>query len=114
MAQVINVLNAAVITATGQSAAVNPAPEGSIANNSELSIEIEVTAASGTSPSVQFSVLWSDDGINWAAAPDNIGAALTAVGNAVATVPVRGALFALAYAVTGTTPSFTVTAQAFV
>lgn len=108
MAQVINVLSAAVITATGQSAA----QEVGLAEN--ISVEVEVTAASGTTPSVQFSVLWSDDGTSWAAAPDNIGGALTAVGNAIATVPVRAPYFALAYTVTGTTPSFTVTAKAFV
>lgn len=114
MAQVINVLNAAVLTASGQSAAINPAPEGSIADNADLNIEIEVTAVSGTTPSCQFSVLWSDDGTHWAAEPDNVGSAFTAAGNAVATIPVRGALFALAYTITGTTPSFTVSAQAFV
>ena len=113
MAQVIDILTASVITATGQSAAVNPAPEGSIADNAEISIEIEVTAISGTTPSCQFSVLWSDDGTQWAAEPDNVGAAFTAVGNTVATIPIRGALFALAYTVTGTTPSFTVTAEAY-
>ena len=108
MSQVVTILTADVITATGQSGAFN------VGENPSIDVEVEVTAASGTTPSCQFSVLWSDDGTHWAAEPDDVGSALTAVGNAIATIPVRGALFALAYAVSGTTPSFTVNAQAYV
>ena len=108
MGQVATIFSGAVLTASGQSGPFN------IGVDANVDIEVEVTAVSGTTPSCQFSVLWSDDGTHWAAEPDNVGSAFTAAGNAVATIPVRGALFALAYTITGTTPSFTVSAQAFV
>lgn len=113
MSQVFTLATNKTITANGQTAQ-NLGIEELVGQNAQVSIEVEVTAVSGTSPSVQFSVLWSNDGINWAAEPDNVGPAITAVGNVVATVPVRGALFALAYAVTGTTPSFTFSASAYI
>lgn len=113
MSQVFTLATNQVITANGQTEQ-NLGIEELVGQNAQVSIEVEVSAVSGTSPSVQFSVLWSDDGTHWAAEPDNVGTAITAVGNVVATVPVRGQLFALAYAVTGTTPSFTYSASAYI
>lgn len=112
MAQEYSVLSAAVITASGQSPTVNLQTEEIIGQNAQVSVEVEVTAVSGTTPSAQFTVLWSEDGTHWAGS-DNVGAAFTAVGNQIVTIPVRAPFMALAYTLTGTTPSFTVTAQAF-
>ena len=113
MAQVIPVLTAAVLTASGQSATVGLQLSETIAQQAEITIEVEASAVSGTSPSAQFVVVWSEDGTHWAADGDNVGAAMTAAGNQLATFPVRGPFLALSYVLTGTTPSFTVTAQAF-
>lgn len=107
---ITEILNAQVITASGNSGPIDLSSHGSVAQNAEISIELEITAVSGTTPSAQFSVLWSDDGTNWASFPDDIGGAQTAVGNVIATIPVRGGLMQLAWTVTGTTPSFTVSA----
>ncbi len=98
------ILNAQVITASGQS-------QGFSVPNDSLSIQIDVTAASGTSPSVVFSVAWSDDGVTYSqASPADSFAAITAAGSVVERFTAKGPFYQLVWAVTGTTPSFTVTA----
>lgn len=96
------VITAQVITATGTSGTLNTA--GNL-----LNIEIEVTAVSGTTPSATFSVQWSMDGTHWAvpAVADSF-AAITAVGNAVGSFAPISPYWRLAWTISGTTPSFTV------
>ena len=93
-------------TATGNSGAI---AVGSGAANLEL--ELEVTAVSGTSPTLVLSVQWSDDGTNFG---NNDGstvafAAVTATGNVTKSIPVRAPYMQLVWTITGTTPSFTFT-----
>lgn len=96
-----NPISGQTVTASGQSAALN-------ASGQHLDIEIEVTAASGTTPSVTFSVQWSEDGTNFAA-PQTAQSfsAITAAGNAIAQFPALGPYWRLVWTVSGTTPSFT-------
>lgn len=91
-------------TITGSSAAI---PVGS--GSASLEVELEVTAVSGTTPTLALSISWSDDGTNFGA---NDGAAdtfasVTAVGNVVKTIPVRAPYMQLTWTLGGTSPSFT-------
>lgn len=91
-------------TATGNSGAI---AVGSGAANLEL--ELEVSAVSGTSPTLVLSVQWSDDGTNFG---NNDGstdafASVNATGNVVKSIPVRAPYMQLVWTVGGTTPSFT-------
>jgi hypothetical protein len=91
-------------TVTGSSAAI---PIGSGAATVEL--ELEITAATGTSPTLVLSITWSDDGVNFGAndaAADAFASVATAV-NVVKTVTVRAPYMMLTWTIGGTTPSFT-------
>jgi len=100
------IISAQAITATG-----NEAGGHAIVGDS-LSVEIIVTAVSGTTPSATFSVQWSEDGVNYAAAnPADAFTAITAVGNIVQRFTTKGAYYRLAWVVTGTTPSLTTTIE---
>src|SRR5579872_6854965 len=91
-------------TATGNSGAI---AVGSGAANLEL--EPEVTAASGTSPTMTLSIQWSDDGTNFG---NNDGstdafAQVTTTGNVTKSIPVRAPYMQLTWTIGGTSPSFT-------
>jgi hypothetical protein len=91
-------------TATGNSAAL---PVGS--NSATIELEVEVTAVSGTTPSMAVTVLWSEDGTNFGN-PDGSSDAFTAitgVTNVVKNLTVRAAYMQVVWTITGTTPSFT-------
>jgi hypothetical protein len=80
-----------------------------LADTSVLDLEVAVTAVSGTTPSMTLSVTWSDDGTSFGA-PDGGGdtfTAITAAGTVVKQVQVKGLYVQIAWAITGTTPSFT-------
>jgi len=110
MSSVVVVAASSAQTTTGFSAAV-PTPAGE-----NLILQLSVTAASGTTPSATFTVQWTQDGINWADTDTTADgfAAVTTVVNKVKQFPVKGEQFRLAWAITGTTPSFTFKASAFV
>ena len=73
-----------------------------------LALQVVVTAASGTSPSLALSVQWSNNGSTWSAAdPVDSMTALTAVGSAVKAFSAKAAYARVSWAITGTTPSFT-------
>lgn len=88
-------------TASGSAAAVT-----GLAVQTTLRVQLDVTAASGTSPSLSVVLEDTVDGTNW----NTIGtfAAKTAVGREVinVTTPFAGTVRAT-WTVTGTTPSFT-------
>jgi hypothetical protein len=98
------IVASAARTTTGASGAI---PIGSGVSTVEL--ELEVTAASGTSPTLQLGVQWSDDGVNFG---NNDGtadtfASVTAAGNVVKNVPVRAPYMQITWTIGGTSPSFT-------
>lgn len=106
----------AVKTASGTS---NGAPDMGAAITvrpaiQNLSVLLDVTGVTGTSPSLTVEVQWSNDGTNFASAatPDTF-TAITANGNVVKQFAAKGRFARLNYTVTGTTPSFTVTATGY-
>lgn len=101
-----NSANAPEITAIPDSLAdVNP-------NN--LSVLLRATAVSGTTPSLTVEVQWSHDGTNFASAatPDTF-TAITATGSVAKSFQVKGRFARLSYVISGTTPSFTLTASGY-
>jgi hypothetical protein len=100
----------AVVTTSGTTAAF-PTPTTTSPN---VGITVAATAVSGTSPSLTVTVEWSPDGTNfYAADPADSFAAITAAGGTVKNVTVKNPWYRLSYAVSGTTPSFTLNATAF-
>lgn len=102
------IINGQVITASGNEVA------GHVVATSTVGIQLSATAVAGTTPSATFSLQWSDDGTTWSpTSPVDAFAAITAVGSVVQQFTVKAQLFRLAWAVSGTTPSFTVTAFSY-
>ncbi|GAC1387974.1 MAG: hypothetical protein NVSMB31_01190 [Vulcanimicrobiaceae bacterium] len=96
---------ATVITANGNG------PDVNVGSFREIDVEIEVTAISGTSPSVTFAVDVKD-ATSGQYTQTAIGAAITAVGNQIiALTSGFGDTVRVRYIVTGTTPSATVNAN---
>ena len=83
-------------------------------NPNNLNVLLNVTAVSGTSPSLTVEVQWSNDGTNFfsATTPDTF-TAITAVGAALKSFTVKALYARLKYTVSGTTPSLTLTADAY-
>jgi hypothetical protein len=103
MAATIIVASAAR-TVTGSSGAI---PVGS--GPATIELELEVTAASGTSPTLVLSIQWSVDGVNFG---NNDGtadafASVAAVGNVTKNIPVRAPYMQITWTIGGTSPSFT-------
>lgn len=96
-------------TATGQTPAFD---EGS---HDKLVVLLDVTAVSGTSPSMTVSVQWSHDNVTWFDAdPADQFTAITAVGKKTKDFTVKGLYARLNYTITGTTPSFTFAAYSVI
>jgi hypothetical protein len=76
-----------------------------------LDVQLNVTAVTGTTPSLTVEVQWSSDGVTYASAetPD-VFAAITAAKAVVKQFAAKGEFARLKYTVTGTTPSFRVDA----
>ena len=101
------------ILSSAARAASGTADIGGIASEFDSAdIFIDVTAASGTSPSLTVTYQASvDGGTTWFDVTS--GAALTAVGKQIINVPSKlGAMGRLSYVISGTTPSFTFSALA--
>lgn len=99
----VNAVPSAARTASGSSGSL-------IVNGSErVNFLVDVTAVTGTTPSMALTVEWSHDGTTWFPADpvDSLGAAFTAVGRRARTVDVKAPFCRVVWAITGTTPSFT-------
>jgi hypothetical protein len=108
-APVVNVASAARTT-SGNSGAI-----GLVDAGGQLALLVNVTAASGTTPSMTLTVQWSHDGTNFA---DNDTAAdtftaITTTKTTVKTFPIKAPFYRVAWAITGTTPSFTFTVSSY-
>lgn len=80
-----------------------------------VALELNVTAVSGTTPSLTVSIEHSNDGTNWAAAdPVDAFAARTTTGRVFKNVTVKGRFIRLVWTISGTTPSFTFAVNSFV
>lgn len=107
--QVVNFRASAAATASGTGVAF---PTG---YQSTLDIFLDVTAVSGTTPSMTVTVEWSNDGATWFGAdtPDTFSA-ITAAKKVVKEFAVKGNYARLNFAITGTTPSFTFAGTALI
>lgn len=105
---VLSVRASAAATANGSSAAVR------VDSTNQVSLLVDVTAASGTTPSMTLNVEWSDDATTWFVADvaDSM-TAITAATKRTKEYDVRAPYFRVSWAITGTTPSFTFAVDAY-
>lgn len=98
-------------TVSGNSGPINLATSA----GETLALLSDVTAASGTTPSLTFSVEWSHDYTVFAPADpvDTHGAAITAADKRVKVYAVKGSSYRVVWAISGTTPSFTFAVSEF-
>lgn len=109
---VTTIVPSAAYTATASSAAFSTSRDV----GEFVSVFVNCTAASGTSPSMTLSVQWSHDGVNFADADGTADtlAAITAAKTTVKQFTVKAPFYRVTYAITGTTPSFTFSATSYV
>lgn len=107
--QVVTVRASAAATATGQTAGF---PTG---YQERVCIFVDITAVSGTTPSMTVNVEWSNDNANWfqADTADSFTAA-TAAQKKVKEFVAKGLYARLNFTISGTTPSFTFAATALI
>lgn len=98
------VVASAARTVTGTSAAINPGRLGSRVN-----LLADVTAASGTTPTLDLTVEWSHDaGTTWAASdPADAFTQITAATVKAKQFNVKAPTYRVRWTIAGTTPSFT-------
>lgn len=96
-------VTSAARTATGQSSAVRT-------KDGNLGLFLNITAASGTTPTLDIAVQWSADGTTFGAAQaaDTFTQA-TAISAAAKYFTPKAAFYRIAWTIGGTTPSFTFT-----
>lgn len=103
------VLTSAARTATGQSSAFE------VGRHDELAVLVDVTAVSGTTPSMTVNVEWSHDATTWFVAdPADAFTAISTASKKVKTFTVKGLYARLNFTISGTTPSFTFSALSVV
>ena len=73
----------------------------------DVLVLVHVTAASGTSPTLNVALEQSSDGVTWSAVTGSGIAQLIAAGNAIATASPSAQFVRVTSTVAGTTPSFT-------
>jgi hypothetical protein len=102
---VVTVVPSAARTTSGQATGVIGGDTGD-----NFSLQLIVTAASGTTPTLDVTVQWSMDGSTWSPAetPD-IFSQVTATTSKVKVFPVKAPNYRISYTIGGTTPSFTFT-----
>lgn len=105
----VAVIGAAARTTSGNGSQI-AVPPGS----TYIAVRASVTAVSGTTPSLGLSVEWAHGDTLYAPAdPADSFTAITATGRVVKLFPVKGDVFRIVYAITGTTPSFTFSISAY-
>lgn len=105
------VAGSAARTVTGNSGSQTLLDEGEL-----LAVLLDVTAVSGTTPSMTVSVEWSQDGGTTFAQSDPADAltAITAAAQKVKSFVIKAPHYRLVWTITGTTPSFTFSARSYV
>ena len=102
MASVVRVVPSAAQSVTGNSGYKQTPP------GSGVSLLVNVTAVTGTTPSAVFSVEWTNDGVTFAqASPADVFPGITAVGATVMRFIQKAAGYRVVWTLTGTTPVFT-------
>lgn len=91
----------------------NSNPQGSTLGN-RVVIAVDVTAVSGTTPSMTLSVQWSHDGTTWIDADvADAFVAITAAKKTVKDFVMKAPIWRLVWTISGTTPSFTFSARSY-
>ena len=103
------VVASAARTVSGDSGVLQVGGSVSYGHADTVSLAADVTAVTGTSPSMALSVEWSlDGGTTFAPSqPADDFTAFTGAGRAVKLFEVKAPTYRLVWALTGTTPSFT-------
>lgn len=102
------VVASAARTTSGQSAAASPGGVVAPGRASRLALAVDVTAASGTTPTLDMSVEWSPDGATWfASEPADSFTQITAAKKVVKQFLAKAPLYRVVWVIAGTTPSFT-------
>lgn len=82
------------------------------AKSAVVALHLNVTAASGTSPTLDVSLEWSVNGTDWnTAQPVDSLTQVTGVSAVVKRFDVKGSFLRVKYVIAGTTPSFTFSAN---
>jgi hypothetical protein len=105
------VVASAARTATGNSGDLTLGDKGA-----GLALVVDVTAVSGTSPSMTLSVEWSQDGGTTfgQADPVDVFTAITAAATKTKSFTVKGDHYRLVWTISGTTPSFTFSIRRYI
>lgn len=109
MSSQTQIVPSAARTVSGNSGFESCADGGNV-----LCIGVNVTAVSGTTPSMALTVTWSFDGVSFSAGETAASfAAITAAKQTTLRVTPQAPFYRLEWAITGTTPSFTFSANAW-
>lgn len=100
------------LTITGSA---NDAARTLPSNPEWMSVQLIVTAVSGTNPSATFHIQWSFDGATWSEAnPSDVIGTATAPVSVIQRFEVKAPYWRLAVTVSGTNPSITLTGNALI
>jgi hypothetical protein len=100
---VFTIVPSAARTASGNSGALT------MGYSPNISLQVTVSAVSGTTPSMTLSIQWSNDGVNFGntdGTPDAF-APITAAATVNKQFTAKGLYMQITWTITGTTPSFT-------
>jgi hypothetical protein len=104
------VVTSAARTTTGNSGALTVGGDTNFGSPEWVVLAVDVTAASGTTPTLDLTVQWSlDGGTTWATTdgtPDAF-AQITAAATRVKRFPALSGTYRVVWTIAGTTPSFT-------
>lgn len=94
-------------TASGSSSVLD-------ADDNVISLLVDCTAVSGATPTLDFAIVWSNNGTDFAAADGTADtfAQITAATKKVKRFAVKGTSYRIDWTVAGTTPSFTFSVSA--
>lgn len=100
--------NAAVVPSAARTTSGNSVSLPLLTGAKTLNVLADVTAASGSTPSLALSIEWSHDGTTWFT-PETADSftAITAATKKVKAFTVKAPFYRVVWAITGTTPSFT-------
>lgn len=99
------VVSSAARTTTGQSSAITLQSA-----SSKLNVQLDVTAQSGTTPTLDVTVEWSPDGgTTWAKGdgPDAFTQITTTIGTKIKQFLIKAPVYRIVWTIAGTTPSYT-------
>ena len=103
MSQAATVVTSAARTTTGTSGGVST-------TDARLSLLVNVTASSGTTPTLDLTIEWSHDGTNWAVGqPADSFTQITGTTVVVKQFTAKAPQYRIRWTIGGTTPSFTFT-----